>query len=76
MVKTSPSNAGDVGSIPDQEAKIPHALWPKHQNIKRKQYVMNPIKTLKMVHIKNKISKNKQKMVLYREEKREEGDRG
>ena len=25
MVGASPSNAGDVGSIPDQGAKIPHA---------------------------------------------------
>ena len=33
VVKTSPSNAGDVGSIPGGEAKIPHASWPKNQNI-------------------------------------------
>ena len=26
VVKTSPSNAGDVGSIPGQGTKIPHAL--------------------------------------------------
>ena len=38
VVKTSPSNAGGVGSIPGQGAKIPHALWPKNQNIKQKQY--------------------------------------
>ena len=25
VVKTSPSNAGDVGSIPVQETKVPHA---------------------------------------------------
>ena len=37
-VKTSPSNAGGVGSIPGRGAKIPHALWPKNQNIKQKQY--------------------------------------
>ena len=36
MVKTSPSNAGDVGSIPGEGAEIPHASWPK--NIKQKQY--------------------------------------
>ena len=29
MVKTSPSNAGGVGSIPGQGAKIPHASGPK-----------------------------------------------
>ena len=28
-VETSPSNAGSVGSIPGQGAKIPHVLWPK-----------------------------------------------
>ena len=29
-VKTSLSNAGSVGSIPGQGAKIPHASWPKN----------------------------------------------
>ena len=29
VMKTSPSNAGDAGLIPAQEAKIPHDLWPK-----------------------------------------------
>ena len=38
VVKTSPSNAGDMGSIPGQGAKIQHASWPKNQNIKQKQY--------------------------------------
>ena len=38
VVKTLPSNAGGAGSIPGQGAKLPHALWPKHQNIKQKQY--------------------------------------
>ena len=38
MVKTSPSNAGGMGSIPGRGAKIPHALGPKKQNIKQKQY--------------------------------------
>ena len=40
VVKILPSNAGSMGSIPDQGAKIPHALWPKKkkQNIKHKQY--------------------------------------
>ena len=37
-VKTSPSNTGGVGSIPGQEAEIPHALQPKNQNIKWKQH--------------------------------------
>ena len=38
VVKTSPSNEGGVGSIPGLGAKIPHASWPKNQNIKQKQY--------------------------------------
>ena len=38
VVKTSPSNAGGDGSIPGWGAKIPHALRPKNQNIKQKQY--------------------------------------
>ena len=29
VVKTSPSNAGSVGSISGQGAKTPHASWPK-----------------------------------------------
>ena len=36
--KTLPSNAGVVGSIHGQAAKIPHAFWPKNQNIKQKQH--------------------------------------
>ena len=38
VVKTSSSNVGGVGSIPGWGAKIPHALQPKNQNIKQKQY--------------------------------------
>ena len=38
MVKTLPSNAGGASSIPGQGDKIPHALWPKNENIKQKQY--------------------------------------
>ena len=38
VVKTILSNAGGTGSIPGQEAKIPHASQPKNQNIKQKQY--------------------------------------
>ena len=29
---------GGAGSIPDQEAKILHASWPRNQNIKLKQF--------------------------------------
>ena len=38
VVMTLPSNAAGVGSIPGRGAKIPHASWPKNQNIKQKQY--------------------------------------
>ena len=38
VVGSSPSNAGGSGSIPGQGPKIPHALRPKKQNIKQKQY--------------------------------------
>ena len=38
VVRASPSNAGGVGSIPGRGAKISHALQPKNQNIKQKQY--------------------------------------
>ena len=38
MVKTSPSNAGGVGSIPSRGGKIPRASGPKNQNMKQKQY--------------------------------------
>ena len=38
MVRTLPSNAGFVGSIPGRGAKIPHASGPKNQTIKQKQY--------------------------------------
>ena len=38
VVKTSPSSAWGTGSGPGQGAKIPHASWPKKQNIKQKQY--------------------------------------
>ena len=39
-VKILPSNAGGVGSIPGQGAKIPHALWPKNQNKKKPEAVL------------------------------------
>ena len=38
VVKTLPFNAGGAGSVLGQGAKIPHALQPKKQNIKQKQY--------------------------------------
>ena len=38
VVNTSPSNTGGAVSIPGHRAKILHALQPKSQNIKQKQY--------------------------------------
>ena len=38
VVKTSHSIAGCAALIRDREANIPHALWPKNQNINQKQY--------------------------------------
>ena len=59
VVKTSPSNAGAVGSVPDLKAKNPHVSWPKNQNIKQKHYsnTFNN-KDLKSGTDKKKILKN------------------
>ena len=37
VVKTSPSNAGCMGSIPGLGAKIPYDSWSEKQNVKQKQ---------------------------------------
>ena len=58
-VRTSPSSAGGVGSIPGGRAKVPHASWLKNQN--RSNIVTNSMKTFKMAHIKNILKKQKQK---------------
>ena len=55
MVKISPTKAGGVDLIPDQGAKMPHALRPKNQN--RSNIVTNSIKTLKMVNNNNILKK-------------------
>ena len=58
MVETSPSNAGGVGSIPGQGAKISHASRPENQNINnRSDIIRSSMKILiKGVHIKKKKS--------------------
>ena len=61
MVGTLPSQAEFAGLIPGRQAKILHALGPKSQNIKQKQYCNKFVKTLEMVHIKKKIFKRKKK---------------
>ena len=47
MAKTSPSNERDAGSISGRRAKIPHASWPKEQNVKLKYYCNELNKDLK-----------------------------
>ena len=37
-ITTSPSSVRGAGLNPGREAKIPHASWPKTQNMKQKQY--------------------------------------
>ena len=38
VVKTSPSNAGDVGLIPGYGVNIPHALGPKKKKKKKPEH--------------------------------------
>ena len=58
VVKSSPSNAEGVGSIPGWGAKIPRASWPKNQNIKEKRYCNKFNKDFKNApHHKKKILK-------------------
>ena len=62
VVKTLPSNAGGEGSIPGQGAKIPHASWPKNQNIKQKQFCNKFNKDFKNgLHQKKKNLKKKKR---------------
>ena len=56
-VKTSPSNAGSMGSIPGQGTKIPHASQPKIQTIKQKQYCNKFSRDFKNHHIKTILKK-------------------
>ena len=52
VVKTSPSNAGDAGSIPGRELRS-HMPWGQKTKTKnRSNFVKNSIKTLKMVQKK------------------------
>ena len=56
MVQTSHFNAGGAGLISGQEAEIPHASWPKNQNIKQKPYCNKSGKDFKNDPLKNKSS--------------------
>ena len=60
-VRTSPFNAGGVGSTPGQGAKTPHASWPENPKHKtRSNPVTNSVKTLTIVHVKIKTNKKRQ----------------
>ena len=43
MVKTLPSDAGDGGSIPGWEAKIPHASWLKNKGKHKTETILQQI---------------------------------
>ena len=59
VVKTLPSNAEGVGSIPGQGIKTLHASWSENQHIKQKQYCNRFSKGFKnSTHQKN-LKKNK-----------------
>ena len=72
VVKTLPCNAGGVGSIHDQGAKVLHTSRTttattkkpaEKQNINnRSNIVTNSIKTLKMVHVKKFQKRREQKL--------------
>ena len=64
MVRTLPSNVGGAGSIPGQGVKIPYASKPKNQNIKQKRYCNKFNKDLKMVHVKKKRLKLRERKPL------------
>ena len=49
VVRTLPSKSRRVDSTPGQGAEVPHALWPKKQNIKQKQYCDKSINSLKII---------------------------
>ena len=40
VVKTSPSSAEGVGSLPGWGAKIPGASWPENQNIRKTEAIL------------------------------------
>ena len=62
VVKTSPSNAGSTGLIPDGELRshMPHGQKSKILN--RSNIVTDAIKTLKTVRIKKKQQTNKKQL--------------
>ena len=61
VVKILPSNAGGTLWIPGQGTKIQHALGPKNQNIKQKQYCNKFNKDFKKVSTSKNLKKKKTK---------------
>ena len=61
MVKILPSNAGGTLWIPGQGTKIQHALGPKNQNIKQKQYCNKSNKDFKKGSTSKNLKKKKKK---------------
>ena len=60
VVQTSTFNAGvRVSQIPDQGAKIPHALPPKTKTENKNNIVTNSIKTITLFHIQKQTNKFK-----------------
>ena len=69
-VKTSSSNAGDVGLFPDLGAKISHALGPpppKTNNQTNKKNKTNKQKNIKWKQYCDKFNKNLNKRTCYRQ---------
>jgi len=68
VVRTLPSNAGAVGSIPGPRAKIPKASQQKHQNIKQKQNCNRVYKDFKNngLHQEKKFLIKKNRMEHYK----------
>ena len=65
MATTSSSHEVDQGLILGWGAKIPQVFWPESQNKNnRSNIVTNPIKTLKLVHIKKKKKHPKNRIIL------------
>ena len=63
VVRTSPSSAEGVRSVPGRGAGLLHALGPKNQNMKnRGNVVTSSITTLKVVHIKKIFNKKQGKI--------------
>ena len=65
VVKTSPSSAVSVGSVPGWGAKIPHAFQPKNQNTEQKQYCYKFNKDFKNGPIKKRRKEYEKKKYIY-----------